>query len=226
MLIKKVLHDFVDLVFPNCCPGCEQPLASGEEHLCTSCELDLPVFPANENILQIFAGRLKLAEARAFLKFYNDGIAQQLLHYIKYKGDQNLGAHLGNMFMRHLEEDVVFAQVDVIVPVPLHVSKLRARGYNQSEVLASGMAAILDVDVDTTSVTRLKKSATQTRKNRAERWQNVSGIFAVTNDNLEGKHVLLVDDVITTGATLEACGEVIIASGAASLSVASLAVVV
>ena len=199
--MKKVLHDFIDLVFPNCCPGCDQPLVRGEEHLCTSCELDLPLYPANENIAHYFAGRLELAEARAYFKFYHGGLAQNLLHHIKYKGDQELGEHLGKMFIHHLQKEAIYKNVDVIVPVPLHKSKLRARGYNQSEVLASGMADILGVAVDSLSVIRTKRSETQTRKNRADRWQNVTGIFEVINDNLLGKHVLLVDDVITTGAT-------------------------
>ena len=221
--MKKVLDDFIDLVFPNCCPGCDQPLVRGEEHLCTSCELDLPLYPANENITHYFAGRLELAEARAFFKFYHGGIAQNLLHHIKYKGDQELGEYLGKMFIQHLRKESAYNNVDVVVPVPLHNSKLRARGYNQSEVLANGMADSLGVAMDSSSTIRTKKSETQTRKNRADRWQNVSGIFEITNDNFQGKHVLLVDDVITTGATLEACGEVILASGAASLSVGALA---
>jgi ComF family protein len=221
--MKKVLHDFIDLVFPNCCPGCDQPLVSGEQHLCTSCEVDLPLYPANEDILQNFAGRLNLDEARAFLKFYHGGIAQNLLHHIKYKGDQELGEYLGRMFIQHLRKESAFNNVEVVVPVPLHKSKLRARGYNQSEVLAKGIADVLGITVDTSSVVRIKKSETQTRKDRAARWQNVSGIFTLTNGNLQGKRVLLVDDVITTGATLEACGETILAAGASSLSVAALA---
>jgi len=221
--MKKVLYDFIDLVFPNCCPGCDQPLVSGEQHLCTSCELDLPLYQANENIVNYFAGRLELADARAYLKFYHGGIAQKLLHQIKYKGEQDLGEYLGRMFIQHLGKEAAYNNVEIIVPVPLHKSKLRNRGYNQSEVLAKGMADVLGVGVESSSVVRIKKSETQTRKDRAARWQNVSGIFAVTNDNLQGKHVLLVDDVITTGATLEACGEKILAAGASSLSVAALA---
>lgn len=221
--MKKVLHDFIDLVFPNCCPGCDQPLVSGEEHLCTSCELDLPLYAANDNILHYFAGRLELTEARAFMKFYHGGIAQNLLHHLKYKGDQELGEYLGRMFIRHLQKESAYKRVDVVVPVPLHKSKLRARGYNQSEVLARGMADKLGVTVDKTSIIRTRKSETQTKKNRADRWLNVSGIFEVTSNKLQGKHVLLIDDVITTGATLEACGETILAAGAVSLSVGALA---
>ena len=221
--MKKVLYDFIDLVFPNCCPGCDQPLVSGEQHLCTSCELDLPLYQANENIVSYFAGRLELADARAYLKFYHGGIAQKLLHQIKYKGEQDLGEYLGRMFMQHLSKEAAYSNVEIIVPVPLHKSKLRNRGYNQSEVLAKGMAEVFGIGVESSGVVRIKESETQTRKDRAARWQNVSGIFAVTNDNLQGRHVLLVDDVITTGATLEACGETILAAGASSLSVAALA---
>jgi ComF family protein len=219
----KVLDDFIDLVFPNCCPGCDQPLGGGEEQLCTACELDLPLFSANENILQYFAGRLELMDARSFFKFYHGGIAQKLLHSIKYQGNRELGEHLGRMFIQHLSKEAAFDDIEVIVPVPLHKSKLRERGYNQSEVLAQGMAATLGVTVDSAVIKRTKRSETQTKKSRAERWQNVSGIFEASNDSLRGKHVLLVDDVITTGATLEACGQVILAAGAASLSAASIA---
>jgi len=221
--MKKVLHDFIDLVFPNCCPGCEQPLVTGEAHLCTSCELELPCFAVNENILNYFAGRIELAEARAFIKFYSGGIAQKLLHQIKYQGNKALGEHLGKMFIQHLQSEPVYGNINVAVPIPLHKSKLRARGYNQSEVLAQGISQILAINIDLTTVVRTKKSETQTRKSRAERWQNVEGIFVVKNDDLKGKHVLLVDDVITTGATLEACAQVIINAGAASVSVAVLA---
>jgi len=221
--MKKILYDFVDLVFPNCCPGCNQPFVSGEELLCSSCELDLPLFSPDEDILEYFAGRIDLTDARAFLKFYNQGITQKLLHAIKYKGDRALGEYLGAMFIHHLKSNSVYDHIDVLLPVPLHHSKLKARGYNQSEILAKGMADALRLTVDSTSILRVKKSQTQTKKSRAERWQNVSGIFEVKGDLLKGKHVLLVDDVITTGATLEACAEAIMDTGAASISVAVLA---
>jgi ComF family protein len=223
--MKKLLNDFVDLLFPNCCPGCEQPFVSGEEQLCNNCKLDLPVLPANEQILDLFAGRLQVFEARAFLKFYHGGIAQQLLHHIKYKGYRDLGEYLGHMFIGHISKEPAYTNVEMIVPVPLHKSKLRARGYNQSEVLAKGMADALGIKVNATSIRRRQKSETQTKKNRAERWQNVAGIFEPVNNHLQDKHVLLVDDVITTGATLEACGETVYAAGAASLSIAALAAV-
>jgi len=221
--MKSFVTDLVDLVFPNCCPGCGAPFITGEEYLCSNCELDLPVFPASEQILDRFAGRIKLVDARSYLKFYNEGIAQKLLHAIKYKGDKELGEHLGREFILHVSKEEAFANIDIVIAIPLHKSKLLSRGYNQSYYLAKGMANALGVIIDNESVIRYKKSETQTRKSRAERWQNVSGIFQVTNESLKGKNVLLVDDVITTGATLEACGEAIIDAGAESLSIAALA---
>jgi ComF family protein len=223
MLMKNVFHDLVDLVFPHCCPGCDEPFVSGEDNLCTSCELDMPYFDADEDIMHYFAGRIDLENARAFLKFYNQGITQKLLHHIKYKGDQNLAEHLGKMFIHHLEKAKVLDKIDLVVPVPLHPSKQKVRGYNQSEALARGIGEALGVPVEHDSLIRTKKSETQTQKTRAERWQNVSEIFKVTDNKLKDKNVLLVDDVVTTGATLEACGETILAAGAASLSVAAIA---
>ncbi len=221
--MKTLVHDLVDLVFPDPCPGCNRPLVTGEGRLCSSCELALPVFAHSENINDRFAGRLPLQGARAFLKFYHGGMAQKLLHAIKYKGNTKLAVYLGGLFARHLRPANPWATVELVVPIPLHKSKLRSRGYNQSTFLAQGIAAHLGASLDATTVVRAQKSATQTKKDRAERWHNVSGIFSVTGQALKGKHVLLVDDVITTGATLEACGAALLAAGVASLRVAALA---
>jgi len=221
--MRKILYDFIDLIFPNYCSGCGRPFVAGENNLCSICTIDLPVFQLDEQLLDHFSGRIEVQEARAFLKFYHGGITQKLLHSLKYNGNQELGEHLGNMFIKHLPEESIFTNIEVIVPVPLHKSKQWARGYNQSEVLAKGMAKGLGVSVDSASMVRLKKSETQTKKNRADRWHNVSGIFEIIGDNLKDKHILLVDDVITTGATLEACGETILKAGAASLSIGTLA---
>ena len=219
----KVLHDFLDIVFPNCCPGCEQPFVTGEKHLCTNCELDLPMFDFNEDIKDRFIGRIEVKEARSLLKFYHGGLVQKIMHNIKYRGDRELGEFMGRMLARHFQRDAAFNDIDVIIPIPLHHSKQKSRGYNQSDTLARGIAEVLGAIVDTQSVIRTKKSSTQTRKSRAERWNNVSGIFQVKDDSLNDKNILLIDDVITTGATLEACGEAILSSGARSISIAALA---
>ncbi len=223
MKVTTLVNDLIDLVFPDLCPGCDQPLAKGEEILCSSCEYDLPLFVVDKSIRQRFIGRISVVDARALLKFYTGGISQKLLHAIKYKGDKDLGKYLGKLFMARLMNNAVFNEIDIIVPVPLHHAKLRTRGYNQSLILAQGMALEWNIEVDEQSVVRMKKSETQTRKTRAERWHNVSGIFKVEGERLKNKNVLLVDDVITTGATLEACGEVILNAGVKSLSLAAMA---
>ncbi|MEN8248071.1 MAG: ComF family protein [Bacteroidota bacterium] len=221
--MQKVLTDLLDLVFPNCCPGCGQPFVTGEEYLCTGCELDLPSFLPDEDIKDRFVGRIEVTDARSFLKFYHGGLVQKIMHNIKYRSDQELGEFMGRMLINHFSADKAFRDIDVIIPIPLHKSRLKSRGYNQSDTLARGMAEALGVIVDTQSVARVKKSETQTRKSRAERWNNVSGIFQVSGEALTEKNVLLIDDVITTGATLEACGEAILSSGAKSISIAALA---
>jgi len=223
MKAASLVNDLIDLVFPDLCSGCDNPLAKGEEIICTSCEYDLPLFAADESIRDRFFGRINVVDARAFLKFYTGGVSQKLLHAIKYKGDKDLAIHLGRAFMKRLKNEGVFNEIDIIVPVPLHPTKLRTRGFNQSLILAQGIAVELGLKVDEQSVMRLKKSETQTRKSRAERWQNVSGIFNVEGEGLENKNVLLVDDVITTGATLEACAEAIFESNVNSISIAAIA---
>ncbi len=223
MRIKAIFSDLADLVFPDPCAGCNRPLATGEEYLCSNCVVSLPVFSPQENLLNRFAGRLRLQEARAYLKFYHGGIAQRLLHHIKYKNHTGLAVYLGKMLAMRLQATHALAGIEVVVPVPLHKSKLRLRGYNQSTYLAEGIAAVLAAELNPATVKRQKKSSSQTKKSRAERWQNVHGIFAVAGNGLKDKQVLLVDDVITTGATLEACGETLLAAGVASLSVAALA---
>lgn len=220
--MKNLLTDLLDVVYPTTCPGCNQPLVSGEQHLCVNCSLNLPLHTDAKELMNVFAGRIKVEGVYVLLKFIQGGITQKLLHEIKYRGNTSLGDYLG----RRLGENCLAASlsdVDVIVPVPLHKGKLKLRGYNQSEVIGRGLANVLEKPINFTSVVRSVKNQTQTRKTRAERWQNVSGIFRVVNKKLEGKHVLLIDDVLTTGATMEACGQTLLSAGASRLSIAALA---
>ena len=180
--MQKVFNDLLDLVFPNCCPGCDQPFVTGENHLCTSCELDLPLFEADEDIKDRFVGRIQVKDARSLLKFYHGGLVQKIMHNIKYRGDRDLGQYMGRMLINHFKSNHAFQNVDLIIPVPLHKFRLKTRGYNQSEILAAGIAEVLNVEVDALSVLRTRKSSTQTRKSRAERWENVSGIFQVSGN--------------------------------------------
>ncbi len=220
-----MLQDITNLVFPKICPGCKRPLLKTEESVCLHCIANLPerLTLKSEELKQRFYGRITLEEAYAFLLFKRKGVTQNLLHSIKYNGNQELGLALGTLFGNRCKELSFFSTVDVVIPIPLHKSKLRFRGFNQSAIIAQGLANSLDVPLDTASVIRAIKTSTQTKKNRMERWKNVDQTFKVSSVKLTGKHVLLVDDVITTGATLESCGQTILKAGAASVSVACLA---
>ncbi|MCB0494601.1 MAG: ComF family protein [Cyclobacteriaceae bacterium] len=173
--------------------------------------------------MQRFYGRVPLTEAHAFLFFKRKGITQKLLHEIKYNGNQKLAIDLGKTFGENCVKERLFQSIDLIIPVPLHKSKYRLRGYNQSELIAMGMADKLGAELDTAAVVRSVKTSTQTKKSRSERWKNVSEIFKANTNRLKGRHVLVVDDVVTTGATLESCAQSILDAGALDVSIACLA---
>ncbi len=224
--MASVMQDMLRLVFPHTCPGCGRTLLKAEHNLCLHCQVHLPkrlTFNSQE-LAQRFYGRLPLSEIYAYLLFKRNGITQHLLHAIKYHGNQELAQELGNKFGLDCNKLTLFTTVDTVVPVPLHKSKLRLRGFNQSELIAKGLANQLGCTLDNHTVHRVKKTPTQTRKNRMERWQNVAQIFEATTNQLAGKHVLLVDDVITTGATLESCGQALLQTGVSKLSIACLAI--
>ena len=222
--MNHFIRDFIDLLYPIVGPGCSKVLATGENFLCTHCELDLPVFRNEFVIDHLLGGRVEIKASAIYLKFYSGGLTQQLLHEVKYKNNRKLGEYLGRRFMESDNFKQQFEDIDVVVPIPLHEEKLRQRGYNQSEVIARGITAVLKRPIDTDAVQRIYKSETQTRKSRQQRWQNVAGIFTSKKEALKDKDVLLVDDVITTGATMEACAQAVFSAGANSVSFAVLAV--
>lgn len=214
----------MDLLFPRTCAGCNRPLTGTEQHICLVCTHDLPFFQDEDELKNRFAGRLVLNQISSYLKFSPNGIVQQLLHEMKYRQNPELALFLGKEMGSALKSYTKDGVFDLIIPVPLHRSKQRIRGYNQSERLAAGMAEIMQIPVNSTALVRTQKSATQTRKTRAERWQNVADIFKVADaGSVKDKQILLVDDVITTGATAEAGGQALLAAGAAGLSLAFMA---
>jgi ComF family protein len=169
-------------------------------------------------------GRLPLRHAFAFLKFRKGGLVQNLLHELKYNNKPEIGVRIGMLYGQELLDSGFDKTFDLIVPVPLHAARMRKRGYNQSAKFAEGLSATLNVKWEESISLRLNATTTQTRKGRADRWQNVSEAFSTTNNvALSGKRILLVDDVITTGATLEACGQHLISHHCESLSVACIA---
>ena len=222
------INDFMSLIYPRRCEACGNPLLRHEEFICSFCHVSLPrsnyhLLPENE-ILKLLAGRVPLKLASSVFVYEKKGRVQGMLHAIKYQDQKELGAYLGRLYASGASEKAVFDGIDVIVPIPLHRKKLRSRGYNQSEWFARGLSEALQKPLDTHSLVRVAHTSTQTRKKKYERWENVEGIFELTDPvPLAGKHVLLVDDVITTGATIEAAWLALQRSGASGLSVLSIA---
>ena len=204
-----ILTDFLSLFFPNICTICKTPLISGEERICLSCLNKLPYtrFSADNNPLtSLFAGRTEINNSHAFLYYAKGGLAQKLVFSLKYYNNKELGLILGRMAALSLSRLPDYELPDILLPVPLHKKRLRDRGYNQSEWIAKGFSSVWERPIDTTSLVRIKKTETQTRKSLYERIMGMETTFRLTNQTvLEGKHILLIDDVITSGATINAC---------------------
>jgi ComF family protein len=204
------LDDFISLIFPRICACCGNSLWKHEDVICHFCEFRLPktnFHPDPENpVARLFWGRVKIEGGAAFLYFNKGNRVQRLVHQLKYKGRKDVGIYLGTRYGSILHDTPPFDTIDIIIPVPLHKKKYMQRGYNQSEQFAIGLSRAMNVPVDRFLLSRVKATETQTRKSRFSRYANVSEIFSVGNTvGFAGKHLLLVDDVITTGATLESC---------------------
>lgn len=225
-LLEPLLHMF----FPRLCLACGDD-AVREELVCFSCLSQLPYtqfhLHRDNKAERVFYGRVRIEAGMSLLYFSKNMLVQNLMHELKYKGQEELGHFLGRLMGKALAESAVFGDVDKIVPLPLSDKKRRQRGYNQSELLCHGIAEVIRKPVCTRNLLRGVHTATQTHKHRRERWQNVEGIFRVANpDAYEGKHLLLVDDVLTTGATLEACISTLVGIPAVRVSIATLAIAV
>lgn len=212
--IARYFADSFHLIFPNNCLACGGHLRYSERVLCTACLLDIPLvhLTATENSAfeQLFIGQIPYERATAFFYYAKKNKYAGLLHALKYKGNKHVGFFLGELFGHTLKSTDFMNNIDCIVPVPLHTKRKQARGYNQSEILAQGIANITSLSLCVNAVERSVNTETQTKKNKEERKQNVANIFTVTNPHLlQGKHILLLDDVITTGATTISCAETI-----------------
>ena len=225
---NTIVEDFVSLFFPHYCLACSGPMVKGEEILCTSCLTELPKTSyhlQDENpVKNRLAGRLPLKYGWAFLKFRKSGMVQHLLHQLKYNNHPEVGVKLGQAYGLELFRSGYAREFDLIVPVPLHTSRKRQRGYNQSAKFAAGLSQALNIEWNESVSIRTHHSETQTHKSKTDRWENVRDVFSVTtNMPMNTKRILLVDDVITTGATLEACGQHLISRGCQELSIACIA---
>lgn len=230
LFIKDWLGSFLSLLFPRCCVVCGRPLAKGEECLCTMCNINLPRtdyhLRKDNPVEKMFWGKIPLERATSFFFYRKGSDFRQILHQLKYGGQKGIGAIMGRYMAAELLESGFFEGVDVILPVPLHKKKQQIRGYNQSEWIARGIAAVTGISIDTESVVRRKNTETQTRKSSLERWENVEGIFELHHaESLTGKHILIVDDVLTTGATTVECASCLTDIEGIRISVLTLAMV-
>ncbi|QHS61792.1 ComF family protein [Chitinophaga agri] len=224
--MKSLLSSLLHLFFPHTCEGCSMELTQTEAILCLRCHRRLP-FTGFQHITgnpveKIFMGRTPVAHATATCYYRKGSLLQQLIYQFKYKQREDIAAHLGRQMGLALQQSHWLYETDCVVPVPIHPSKMRQRGYNQAAVLASGINAVTRQPVFDV-LTRNHHSSSQTSKGRLLRWENVSASFSLQHDtDLKDRHVLLVDDVITTGATIEACSRLLINAGA-RVSVCTLA---
>ena len=227
-LQRSYLVDFVSLLFPELCVACRESLVANEHLLCTDCRFNLPYtnfhLQADNIVARQFWGKINIEAAFALYYFNKGGKIQNMLHQLKYDGQQQIGNLLGNIAGEQLAKNEIFNAVEYIIPVPLHKKRFRERGYNQSTRFAEGLADKLNAVVEEDNLVRVKSTETQTHKSRFARFENMQEVFVVINpEKLQGKHVLLVDDVITTGSTLEACGEQLLKVDGLKLSIATIA---
>ncbi len=230
-MFSSLLASAVALLYPRRCPICGGSLIPEERFICTACRLRVPTtdFAANaDNALsQRFWGLVPVERAAALFWFAEGSAWRDAVHRFKYGGRWVLARRLGEWLGSELRHSGNYNDVDLVLPIPLHWRKRLSRGYNQSEYIAEGVAEALGVECDCRSVRRRRNNPSQARQPRAGRWENVEGIFAVTRPKaLRGRHVLLVDDVFTTGATICSCAEAIMAAceGDVRISVATVAV--
>lgn len=221
-------EDLLGLFYPRVCAGCDAHLRKNEENLCLLCLHDLPltyfwdydVTPVEK----LFWGRLPVASACSYLHFEQDSKTQSLMHRLKYDGRTGIGKELGIAFGQKLKENGWFQDVDMIIPVPLHRTRVLRRGYNQSSFIADGLGKIYNVPVRSDLLRRMIASDSQTNKSRFDRSENVKTVFKANPKLLKGKNILLVDDVVTTGATLISAGAQLIEAGVNKLHVATIAI--
>lgn len=229
MTMLPFLRDIAQLFFPPTCCGCGSLLVGDEKYLCGDCLLHLPetiqaALPDNTTE-QRLVGYYPFEAAYSHLFFTKKSITQHILHQIKYKGNTQLAIFMGRQMGMALRDSHRFDRIDIIVPVPLHRRRKRRRGYNQSELLTQGIAQVFPHPIMEGNLVRSTHTHTQTNKNRQERLDNMKGVFRILNPKeFEGKHILLVDDVLTTGATTGACADALLRVPGVTISIATLAI--
>jgi ComF family protein len=212
--IIQIWADFVALLFPRLCIACDEPLPKSERCLCLDCQTTLPETNFHDTSPNIFTarfdGRVELKAAASLFFFTTKSRTQHLIHQIKYHDKREAAVELGRILGEKLAKSVTFQGIDYIIPVPMHPTKQRWRGYNQAEMFANGLSDAMQIDVETTALRKIKMTISQIKMSRSERLKNTEEVFELANPTiLRGKNILIVDDVMTSGATLESCAAAI-----------------
>lgn len=222
--MRNILHDFFGLFFPDLCPVCRTRLSEGEQYICTNCLLLLPKtnfhLQPDNRLEQFFAGRIPFQRIAAYAYFIKDGSIQQIIHELKYNHNPKIGRFIGQLCGENIKGSEFISAIDMLVPVPLHPKREKGRGYNQSYEICKGISEITGIPVDNTTLIRIVNNPSQTKNSRFDRWKNVENIFSITDTSrFQNKHILLVDDVITTGSTLESCAKEILKCESSMISI-------
>lgn len=219
------------MLFPSVCPVCNESMMDGEKTLCTKCRLDMPLTycsdnPYNNTVTELFSGIIPIESGIALFYYDRDSKYKMLIHNMKYRGFRNLGVELGELLGHELVESGVAYEVDAIVPIPIHPIRFLKRGYNQSQQICNGIRKTCELPIISKAVVRKRNNKSQVRRQSKDRLRNTAGIFSVTSPaELSGKHILIIDDVLTTGATVESCAREILAKCTdVRISVATLSV--
>ncbi|WP_317173820.1 ComF family protein [Kordia aestuariivivens] len=227
--MANILNNILSSFFPEICLGCSAKLMHQEQHICTKCRHNLPFTSFHKHhqnpVLNTFYGRVPIENATALLHYKKNGMVQQLLHQLKYKGRQEIGTILGNFLGHELKKEISYRNITHIIPVPLHKKRFRKRGYNQVTTFGQQLAHHLEIEYLEDILVKVTNTKTQAFKKRAARWLTTQHSFEVTDlQKLEGQHILLVDDVITTGATLEACANALKKIPNIKISIATMSI--
>lgn len=223
-----MFQDLLNLFFPKSCAGCESFLLKDEKVICTQCRYDVPLTNHhkidNNEIFQKFYGRIPIEFGAALFYFHKKGIVQEMMHKLKYKGQEEIGEMIGNWYSEELKYLKQMKNIDWIIPVPLHKKRLRERGYNQVQGFGKALSENLKIPYDDSLLHRKLYTKTQTKKNLLGRSDVIDSVFEISfSENHHGKHFLLIDDVMTTGSTLEACSRALLKIPKAKISIVCMA---